>query len=825
MSRVGGLVNIRQDVAYAFRLIRRSPGFAAVTMLTLALGIGANTSLFTVTDALLLRPLPMWRPERLVQIAGIYRTGSRIPLSYGLYQELERNQRIFSGIFAWTGGQESELEYGGSRSLCNVRGVSGNFYPALETTPYLGRLISAADADNKLPVAVLGYEFWQRQFGGDPAIVGRTIHIRRDAYTVIGISRRWFTGMTPGSAPDISVPITSPRFATLASTHASLFLFTAGRLKDGATLEQAETQLRSFWPQALLATLPTNIPGPRRDAYLAMRLHLIPAATGINVDLRTRFGRPLQVLMGLAALILLVACVNLASLSLARAIARNRELAIRISLGASRGSLVRQMLAESLLMSSAGALLAIPLAAFAAQFLVTLVNGRSAAPVVLNLRPDWRVFAFAAAAAIATGVLIAMAPVWQATRRQPASVLRSDDRTSASSSGWLGKTLIVAQIALSLMLLLGATLLLRTLENLRTFDPQYQRHGVLEVGLYPQPDAPKVDLAAYRKELLANLAALPSVESVGFSNYSIPIGADGWTDNVTLVRNRAAGADTNRAVTLIVVSPDFFRSLGIPITGGRGFQDSDDKNHPAVAIVDGNLAKKLSAFADPVGTRVRFGVQPEFQELEVVGVARAARIIDVRDAQSMVIYVPAAQHPDFSEMATLYVRAQEPLGLERPIEQQISSLGQEFSSGARTLEVANEQALVEERATALLAGSFGAIALLLAGLGLFGLMSYTVTRRTREIAIRMALGSDRAGILRLVLSDSQLLTCIGVALGVPCALVGTRLVRHMLFGVGPFDLGTITLCAVLLLLVGVVAGYLPAHRATGIAPAMALKAE
>lgn len=818
-------MSIRQDVAYAFRLIRRSPGFAAITILTLALGIGANTSLFSVTEALLLRPLPVWHPERLVQIAGIYRTGSRIPLSYGLYQELERNQRIFSGIFAWTAGQESELEYGGNRSLCNVRGVSGNFYAALETTPYRGRLVSDADADNKLPVAVLGYEFWQRQFGGDPTLIGRTIHIRGDAYTVIGISRRWFTGMTPGSAPDVSVPITSPRFAPLAATHSSLFLFTAGRLKDGAALEQAEAQLRSFWPQALLATLPTSIPGPRRDSYLAMRLHLIPVETGINVDLRSRFGRPLQVLMVLAALILLVACVNLANLSLARAIGRNRELAIRVSLGASRGSLIRQMLAESLLMSSAGALLAIPFASSAAHFLVALVNGRSAAPVVLNLRPDWRVFAFAFATAIATGVLIAIAPAWQAMRRQPAIVLRSDDRTSASSTGWLGKTLIVAQIALSLMLLFGATLLLRTLENLRNFDPQYQRHGALEIGLYPQPEAAKVDPAAYRKELLDDVAAMPGVESVGFSNYSIPIGTDGWTDNVTLAGDRLGGTDANRAATLVVVSPDFFRTLGIPITGGRGFQNSDDKNHPAVAVVDGNLAKRLTASADPVGMRVRFGVQPEFQELEVVGVARPARIIDVRDSQSAIIYVPAAQHPNFSEVATLYVRAQKPLGLERPIKRQIMALGQEFSSGARTLEVANEQALVEQRATALLAGAFGSIALLLAGLGLFGLMSYTVTRRTREMAIRMALGSDRAGILRLVLSDALLLTCIGVLLGIPIALAGTRLIRHMLFGVGPFDLGTVVLCAVVLLLVGVVAGYWPAHRATGIAPAIALNAE
>lgn len=819
-------VNLRRDMAHALRLILRSPGFSLVIVLTLALGIGANTAIFTIFDALLLRTLPVWRPDRLVQVADVYRNASSVPLSYALYRQLRQNQRVFSDLFAWSGAQESELEFGNARALGTVRAVSGNYYAALGTTPFLGRLIAPEDADSagRAPVAVLGYEYWERQFGGDRAIVGKIIHIRGEAYSVIGVSRPWFTGMTPGTAPDITVAITAPRFAVLANNHASLWLFIAGRLKDGVTGTQAEAQLRSFWHDALLASPPTTVPGPRLQSFLNMKVRVIPIATGINAELRTRLRRPLQALMALASLILLVACVNLANLTLARTVARSREMAIRLSLGARPWHLVRQILGETLILSVAGTCAAIPLAASAGQMLVSMIAGRGSEPVILDLCPDWRVFAFAAGTAIVTALMIALAPAWQAVHRQPGDVLRFDDRTTASGSGRLGSLLIVGQIAISLVLLVGAALFVRTLENLRRFDPQYRKQGVLEVQLYPRTGAPKVDEAVYRRELIDNIAALPSVGGAAYANYAIPLGNQGWQDNVTAL-NSFPGDDTTYAATLIVVSPGFFRALGIPLVSGRLFDDSDDEHHLPVAIVDSNLAIRLAPSGDATRMRVRFGVQPEFQQMEIVGVTRPARIIDVRDSTTMIIYVPAAQHPQFSEEATLYVSAENPTALERPIERQVGALGQEFVAEAKTLEVADEDALVEERATALLSGAFAVLGLLLAGLGLFGLMSYTVTRRTRELAIRMALGSERADILRLVLRRSLILTASGLAIGVPFALIGASLLRRMLFGVAATDPLTLSISATALLVVGVAAGYWPAHRATGISPAIALKAE
>ena len=459
------MASLWQDLRHALRLIRRSPAFSSVVVFTLALGIGANTAIFTLLDAVLLRPLPVPHSERLVEIAPIYRFGPHVPISYALFQQIDSHQRGFSALFGWSGGLPRNVEVNCALSLLPVRGVTGNYYQALGATPLYGRLITSADA-NAIPgsnVAVLGYEFWQQRFGGDPRVVGSAIAIDGQPFTIVGVSRRWFMGMTPGEPADITVPFNAGPFASSARTRSLLYIFVTGRLADGVTIEQARTQLQSFWHDALVATAPTAVPGPRLQSWLNMGLQLNQANTGISRTLRERFARPLRVLMVLVVIILAVACVNLASLALARTAARRREMSVRIALGASRIDIVRQFVTEQLLLSLAGLVLAFVFASWASRLLLAWMDEGTTAPFVLDLTPDWRVFGFAALAAVATTMLIALTPAWQSSRQAPGEVLRTYSRTIAGGASRLGRALIVAQIALSLVLVFGAALLLRTL--------------------------------------------------------------------------------------------------------------------------------------------------------------------------------------------------------------------------------------------------------------------------------------------------------------------------------------------------------------------------
>jgi len=556
-----------------------------------------------------------------------------------------------------------------------------------------------------------------------------------------------------------------------------------------------------------------------------MELEITSAATGINAELRSRFERPLHVLMGVVGLILFVACVNLANMMLARVAARSREMSVRVALGATRLLVITQLLTENLLLSGFGTLLALVLAIAASHLLVAMISEGAATHVIFDLRPDWRVFCFAALMAVGTAGLIAFAPAWHMLRQDPADVLRNTERTLAGSVGWLSKVLIVTQIAASLVVLAGAGLLLRTFEALRSLDPQFQKKSVVQVRLNPQPEGFRnVDMNSYRKQLVEAVASLPGVASASFAGLEIPAEDTGWTDTVSATAVDSP-ADATRVANLVIVSPGFFKTLGIPIISGRYFDWTDDEQHPRIAIVDSKLAQRLVAAGDVLGTRVRFGVQPEFQELQVVGVARSARLISLRDPNKLVIYVPSTQHQHYSQLGNLFVRAQDPARVTRAVQDEIRSRGREYSIDAKTLEDTYDQAMVEDRATAMLSSLFAVLALSLAGIGLFGLMSYTVAKRTREIGIRMAMGAQRADVLQLVLRDSLLLTVTGVAIGVFCAVAATRLIVHMLFGVAPDDPLTFAVAGSTLLAVGVVAGYWPARRAMKIDPMAALRWE
>ena len=815
---------LRQDASSGLRVFTRTPGFASIVVLVLAVGIGAAIAVFTVFDALVFRPLPLPHPEQLVQFSGIYRNNSSIPISYPMFIELEREQRTFSGICGWSAGANFNVEANGSVTASQVHSVTGNYYTVLGVSPLMGRLISPEDTQGNqiAQVAVIGFELWQERFGGDPAVIGKGIRIDGKLFTIIGVTRKWFTGMIAGSPPEITIPAGAGRLYDLES-RSMLWVFVTGRLREGTSIEQARTQLQTFWPRLLEDTLPTQSAGPRRQSFLAMRFRIDPASAGSkNIDLRSKFLKPLYLLSGIVALILLVVCVNLASLTLARASARRHEISIRIALGATPWQAIRQLVVESLCLSTMGALSGMLLGFWCSQLLVQLLARGVAVPVLLDLRPDWRVCVFASVTALLTGLFIGLIPAWKLSRQHPATTLNVDQRTLGYGTSSLGKALIIAQIAISLVLLQVSGLFLRTLKSLRTFDPGFERASLLEVPLAPQPqDHEKLDAGNYRRQLLEAVANLPSIQSAAFSNISVPNGDSGWKETISAVSDpNPAG---NSTATLAAVSPGFFKTLAIPLMSGRDFTWLDDKQHPTVAIIDSLVAKQLFPSSDPIGKHIRFGVQPDFQDLEVVGVAQNARILDIRDGNAPVLYTSVLQLRDFARGGTLLLRGAASAGINKAILDEVQSFHHEYATGMTTFEEKNERSFVYEQMTATLSTLFASIAMLVAGFGLFGLMSYAVTLRTREIGIRMAMGSQRRGILQLVLLQAVMLTLAGIAVGIPFTLAATPLIAHRIFGLSPADPMTLACASLTMLLVGTLAGYLPAFRAMKMNPVTALR--
>lgn len=823
-----------QNLRYTLRVLGKNPGFTTIAVLSLALGIGANTAIFTLINALLLRDLPVQHPEQLVRLSAV-RKGDKIPFSYPMFREVERGQHVFSSLMAWSTNRLSNVEINGILAPHRVLAVSGNAYTELETTPLLGRLLTPEDENlthgANIEVAVIGYEFWQRQFGGAPDAIGRQIRIEGHPFSVVGVTRKWFTGLTTGEPPEITVPI--PAISLISAgghdleSRSILWLYAIGRLKDGVTISQARAQLQSFWSDVLIATASTQTPGLRRQTFLSMGLDVSPVEKGVSGGLNSEFQRPLYVLAAIVGLILLVACINLANLMLARAASRSHEMSVRVAIGASRRSLLYQVFVECLVLSLGGALLGVAFAYWASHELVLLMTEGTAVPVSLDLTPDLRVLGLTLSIALLTAILFGLAPAWHSSRQYPASALQQDSRTLAGA-GKLGKFLIVSQVALSLALLLGAGLLVRSFQRLRSVHFGFDQSALLEVTLNAQPGGYEhLDINDYHRRLLPRVAAIPGVLSVSYADFSIP-SPRLWHEIVSL-----SAADPGTGVHFsadgAMISPAFFHTLGIPLLAGRTFNDTDDEKHPRVAIVSKSLADRLFPAGDAVGQTVRFGFLPDFQTIQIVAVAANARIVNLRDATPSIVYfsyLQTPQHFGTVESGGLFVRtAGPPPSLSRSVSQEIESLGHEYALETKTVEQSASQALTEERVTALLSAFFAGLALLLASIGLYGLMSYSVTRRTRELGIRVALGAQQRNILWIVLRETLVLTLIGLAIGIPCAAVACRLISSMLFGLSPGDLPTITGVSLLLLVVALIAGYLPAQRAASIDPIVALHAE
>ena len=562
-----------RELAHSLKAIARSPIFTCIFVLALAAGIGAALSVFTVVDALLLRPLSLPHPEQLVGLSGSYRGHSKVPFSYPMFTELERRQRAFRGLCGYTPGQDFTVEINQTASLSNVRSVTSNCYSVLGARPLLGRLISAEDTQGSQvsQVAVIGYQLWKERFAGDPNAVGRTLHIDGKLFTIIGVTGKWFTGLTVGSPPEITIPAGAAQLTDLESRHL-LWLLVTGRLASGDTIEHASAQLQAVWPRVLEATVPTGAAGERRQSFLSMGLQTASVANGAdtNGDLRSRVQTPLFLLMGVVSLILLVICVNLASLTLARVGSRRHEIGTRIALGASPWQAVRQFMAETLMLSAAGSLLALCFSSWGSEFLIRLATRGETVPALLDIRPDWRIFFFTIAAAVFTGSLTGLLPVWQLLRQRPGSTLRENARTMSGGMASLNKALIISQVAISLIVLQTAGLFLRTLESLKAFDPGFNKVGVIELDLSPVPHGyDGIDMLTYRKQLAEAVESLPSVRSAGFTDQTILAVNYGWKD--TVGRTTATNPDDTVAASRIAITPGFFQTLGIPLLSGRDF--------------------------------------------------------------------------------------------------------------------------------------------------------------------------------------------------------------------------------------------------------------
>lgn len=825
---------LAHDVRDALRRFRSRPGFAAVAVVTLALGIGANTAIFSLLNTLLFRDLPVRQPEQLVEIGTHGSYGPAEPVSFPIFDEIARRQQVFSQMSAWLGDGIATVEVHGTLTRADWYTADGNFYDELGVVPLMGRLITPSDVNlhggPPASAVVLGYNFWQRAFGGSVAAIGKTIRIEGIPFVVIGVTRPGFTGMGLATEPDVTIPLTSEPLIVGTNpeklyTSSRPWLRLTGRLRQGVTLAQARAQLEAIWPAVLKATVPAEFNAQQQSDYLRTRVEVVSAATGVDWFLRSHFTRPLYVLMGLAGVVLLIACVNLANLMLAEGAARSHEMAVRVALGAGRWRLARQVLTESVLLSGAGAAAGVAIAYWSSAALGNFMMSTYLVPPALHLKPDARVLGFTALVAVLTGILFGCASAVQAARQHPAGTLQEGTRAIGGSAGRLGKLLMVGQVALSVVLLAGAGLFVHSLENLRSFNPGFQSDGVLAVQLFPVPNGYKsIDNLSYYAQLVQRTEAMPGVRSAALAHF-VP----GWTripgETVSRADTSATG-EAARPADFAIAGPGLFDTIGISLLRGRDFAWQDTEQTRRVAILSEKLAAELFPSGDAVGRRIRIGSDPKRQDVEVIGVVSNARIYDLRSPQLSAVYVDSLQEGQLAHWGNLLIRTRgDPTATVPEVRRLLDSLGHEYVLGTRTLKQADDQALLNERMTAALSEVFSALALLLAAVGLYGLMAFAVTRRSHEIGIRMALGAPRRGILWMLLGQTIRLVGIGIAIGVPCALAANRLVAHMLFGVSPDDPLTLVLVSLALLAAGAAAGYLPARRATAVDPMVALRCE
>jgi predicted permease len=751
-----------------------------------------------------------------------------------MYQDFRDKNEVFQGMFCRYGSSFS-LTYEGRTELISGELVSGNYFPVLGVGAAVGRVFTAQDdlIQGGHPIAVLSYAYWKTRFVADPNVIGRKIVMNGYPLTIVGVSRQGFDGVEPGYSPQVRVPMMmkgqlTDRFYSL-NNRRGRFAQAFGRLKPGVTLEQAKAGLQPLFHQILQMEVQdkefSGATEHTRQQFLKMWMDVLPAAKGRS-SLRQQFSNPLLALMVIVALVLLIACSNVANLLIARATARQKEIAVRLALGAGRGRLILQLLEESLLLSLLGGIFGVGLAIVIDRALIGFLP-QGISPLTLTATPDWRVLSFTLLISVLTGVLFGLAPAIQSTRPQLAGTLK--DQAGAVVGGTsvgLRKALVVAQVSLSLLLLIAAGLFVQSLKNLQGIHPGFETRNLLSFAVNPALNGykPERSLQFYR-QLSERLGRMPGVSAVTLAVMPLLDGNE-WDSSVT-VEGYAAKEGEWVNPHMQFVSPGFTQTLAIPVLLGRDFTDRDDQGTPSVALVNERFAKRYFAGRSPVGLHVGMGGNPGTKtDIEIVGVVKDTRYESMREEVPYELYRPYRQM-DFVQGMTVYTRAQgDPTDIFAAMRRTVNELDSNVPVyRMRTLEQQLDKSLMSERLLASLSGVFGLLATVLAAIGLYGVMAYMVVRRTREIGIRMALGANRNSVVWLVMREVLVLSVIGVVIGGAGAYVATRFIETQLFGILPTDALTMTLSALGIASVALVSGYLPARRATAIDPMNALRWE
>lgn len=819
-----------QDVRLASRSFRKTPVFTFGAILTLTLAVGVNTAIFSILNALILRDLPVREPSSLVSLARVTSATQDGAFSYPMFRAIAERQQSLSALMGWTSTSILNVEIDDVQSRGNVSAVTGNYFTELGVQPVIGRLFADADVSlttmDSAAIAVIGEGFWRRHFNSDPAAIGRSLRVEGTPFTIIGVAPIGFKGMGLTLDIDVMVPLTFtpllrdvPREAFLSGGINPISL--TGRLRPEATLEQARAELTTSWSGILTDVIPAGYTGAQRENFLKTTIAVRDGAKGLEPGLRRRFTQPLVIVLAIALFVALIACVNIASLMMSRASSRMHEVGIRLALGAGRWRPMRQMLVEGVMLSLVGGVFGVIVSMWGSEALVSVFLADYTLPPTFDVHPDFRVMVFTLSLATLIGLLFSIVPAWRVGASGSAAMQHST-RTSTASRR-TGRLLVAVQVALSLVLLINAGLLVRSLQEIRAVDSGMQGDDVFVVFPGPRPGGyTGVDHDSYYPAVLQRLASIGGVQEVSSALFKPASGGGGSPEPVSRV-GEGTGASAESSAVRASVSPGFFKTLGIPLVAGRDFDWRDHSRSRRVAVISQNLADRTFGQQPAIGQRLRIGTSPTDQDIEVIGVVGDAHLFNLKDSNKAMAYVPSLQASDPGYKCYV-VRGQ---GVSMAaVREAVESLGVErITSNVETMDVIVGRALLQERVVAAFATFFGTLALLMSGIGLYGLTSYYVSERRREIGIRMALGADARRVVNGVLGDAFRVTVGGIAAGAAGALAVAQLLRTMLFGVTTYDAATLLVAPALLLAAALIACLAPAIRATRVDPMLTLRAE
>lgn len=811
-----------RDFGYGLRGLRKSPGFTAAVLVTLALGIGANTAIFSLLDVLVLRPLPVRDPQQLVRIGSLENNGMVFDVPGPMLDDL-RKDTLLDGIC----GVQTPLttvEIGDRVSALSAHVLSGDCYRTLGVRPAIGRLlIKADDAPKASHVVVLSYDLWQQRFGGDPHVLGTTLRISGAPFQIVGVTERRFHGLLLGFPPQISYPISQQ--ADIKDSSGRVFYWAAvlARLKPGATQRELRAQLSTEWRRWKDLALPARFAGVSRQEHLSMPVVVDSGANGLDYTLRSRFRRPLLGLLAISALVLLVACMNVGNLLLARGVSRQREIAVKLALGAPRALIVRQLLAESVLLTTGGLTAALLLSQTVNRLLLaalqTAYSGFS-----VDARINLRVLLFATLAALLAVVLCGLLPAWRISDVNSAAALKASSRSLAGGSARVRRLLICGQVAFTLVLVVAAGVFVQALRALESESLGFDKNALLDVSLMPLPghELPNNTAGPYFRELLNDMNQLPGVESASLSSFS-PLSNVPYKEDIRRL-------DSLNHVILQApaefVSDGFLETMRIPLLRGHDFRRNDTANQQKTVIVSRALAERLFGEADALGRHIRFGTEPETRDLEIIGIAANAQLEDARAQDPNLLYLNLWQLPRMADGGNLELRyTGVTSAVIHEVRAKLRRTGRQFDLGVHTLREQQDISLLPDRLMAAIGTTYGVLALTLAAIGLFGLLSFFVATRTSEIGLRMALGAERRDITCLVVWEAAVLLAAGVLTGLPIAYAAVRLLANLIYGAGAVPLLPIALSIIAFCSAAALASVVPVYRAGSVDPATALNRE